>query len=148
MLILMGSVDTNFLVSIVQAALAVSVVSIAICNSEEIHNRIWLYAVLLGLVHVLINCVSGTVPMHWMPVMIVAFGLFWVGRTSVPRILVYRPQSLLWCLQNQVGWPKQLQGVYSLTGTIGNEKTMLTFHSPKTLRRPLASKTVSDWIIW
>ena len=32
MLILLGSVDLNFMVSIVQAALAVSVVSIAICN--------------------------------------------------------------------------------------------------------------------
>ena len=45
------------------------------------------------------------------------------------------------------GMTETLRGVYSLTETIGNGKTMLTFRSPETLRRPLASETVSDWII-
>ena len=45
------------------------------------------------------------------------------------------------------GTTETLRGVYSLTETIGNGKTMLTFRSPETLRRPLASETVSDWII-
>ena len=45
------------------------------------------------------------------------------------------------------GMTETLRGLYSLTETIGNGKTMLTFRSPETLRRPLASETVSDWII-
>ena len=45
------------------------------------------------------------------------------------------------------GMTETLRGVYSLTETIGNGKTMLTFRSLETLRRPLASETVSDWII-
>ena len=44
------------------------------------------------------------------------------------------------------GTTETLRGVYSLK-TIGNGKTMLTFRSPETLRRPLASETVSDWMI-
>ena len=53
--------------------------------------------------------------------------------------------------QLYMGWERKgaqilLWGVYSLTGTIGNGKTMLTFRSPKTFRRPLASETVSDWM--
>ena len=43
------------------------------------------------------------------------------------------------------GTTKILRGVYLLTKTIGNRKTMLTFCFPKTLRRALASETVSDW---
>ena len=68
---------------------------------------------------------------YMIPLVVMGFGLH-----------CYNVRGIKW----KKGRPKQSRGVYLLTGTIGNGKTMLTFRSPETLRRPLASETVSDWI--
>ena len=88
MLILLGSVDSNFLISIFQASLATSVSSMVVWSSGEIHNRIWLYAVSLWSVHSLISCASGVLPMHCMPPTVTTLGSLAVGKISLLRMLV------------------------------------------------------------
>ena len=91
MLILLGLVVSNFLSSIFQALLAIAVVSIAICNSGEIHSKIWLYVVLFLLAHSSMSCVRGVVPMCQILLTRVMLGLSLAGKMSLLRMLLYSP---------------------------------------------------------
>ena len=78
MLILLGSIDSNFLIRIFQASFATLVLSMAVCSSGEMHNRIWLDELLFLLFHSSVSAIVAVV----------------VGATSVLIMVAYRPRSL------------------------------------------------------